>query len=81
MVKGVSRRVVVVQPDAHGLFEQAIFWCGITRFRAAMWCAKRAGLQTGMWRDVPRGTNGVLRSGRSPALLQRAACLRARPGR
>ena len=25
MVKGVSRRVVVVQPDAHGLFEQAIF--------------------------------------------------------
>ena len=25
MVKGVSRRVVVVQPDAHGLFELAIF--------------------------------------------------------
>ena len=25
MVTGVSRRVVVVQPDAHGLFEQAIF--------------------------------------------------------
>lgn len=25
MVKGVSRRVVVVQPDTHDLFEQAIF--------------------------------------------------------
>ncbi|MDO4270184.1 MAG: hypothetical protein Q4C72_04570 [Eubacteriales bacterium] len=25
MVKGVSRRVVVVQPDERGLFEQAIF--------------------------------------------------------
>ena len=25
MVKGVSRRVVVVQPDRHELFEQAIF--------------------------------------------------------
>lgn len=25
MVKGISRRVVVVQPDQNGLFEQAIF--------------------------------------------------------
>lgn len=25
MVKGVSRRVVVVRPDEHGVFEQAIF--------------------------------------------------------
>lgn len=81
MVKGVSRRVVVVQPDAHGLFEQAIFLVRDYTVPRGDVCAKRAGLQTGMWRDVPRGTNGVLRSGRSPALLQRAACLRARPGR
>lgn len=25
MVKGISRRVVVVRPDEHGVFEQAIF--------------------------------------------------------
>ena len=25
MVKGISRRVVVVRPDEHGMFEQAIF--------------------------------------------------------
>jgi len=25
MVKGISRRVVVVQPDTNGLFDQAIF--------------------------------------------------------
>ena len=25
MVKGISRRVVVVRPDEHGMFDQAIF--------------------------------------------------------
>ena len=40
MVKGISRRVVVVRPDEHGVFEQAIFLVrGL--HRAAQRCGAR----------------------------------------
>ena len=37
MVRGVSRRVIVVKPEQPALFEQATL-CGTTMRRAATWC-------------------------------------------
>lgn len=64
MVKGISRRVVVVRPDAHGVFEQAIFFmrdCTVPRSDAV--------------REACRIANGYLtrRSPRRRALWPRLA--------
>ena len=50
MVRGVSRRVIVVKPEQPALFEQAIFLVRDYNARAATWCGRPAASQTAICR-------------------------------